>query len=89
MSKAKSIVSTRNELRSTLTALTSLLNSDIDRLSAQLDAADAKRLRDNYWDSGDIEETLKILERKWPDKMGQVQIELRNLLAQLGLVRTE
>jgi hypothetical protein len=87
--KAKDIVSTRNDLRSTLTAMTALLNSEIDHLSAQLDAADAKRLRGDYWNSGEIEEALKVLERKWIVKPDQVKFEVRKLLGDLGLTRRE
>ncbi|MEO4026549.1 hypothetical protein ABH313_00630 [Chromobacterium vaccinii] len=74
---AQAIVSTRNDLRSSLVSLNSLLNSDIDVLAEML-AADAS--------AGQFSNRLKVLEKKWPAKRDQVKVELRKLLAELGLV---
>jgi len=54
-----------------------------------VDAADAKRHRGDYWNSGEIEETLKVLERKWSVKPDQVKREVRKLLEDLGLTIRE
>jgi len=84
--KARAIVSTRDDLRGTLTSLNSLLNSEIDTLAQQLKSSEAQRRLGDGWNSRELEETIEVLKRKWPSKMNQVDIEVRKLLAELGVV---
>ena len=74
---AQAIVSTRNDLRSSLVSLNSLLNSDIDVLAELLESNAS---------AAQISSRVKVLEKKWPAKRDQVKVELRKLLAELGLV---
>ncbi len=74
---AQAIVSTRNDLRSSLVSLNNLLNSDIDVLAEMIES-DAS--------AGQLADRLKVLEKKWPAKKDQVSVELRKLLSELGLV---
>lgn len=83
MAKARSIVSTRNDLRGSLVSLAALLNSDIDRLSIEIAEAEQAANRD----TGRIRETVAVLKSKWPGKREQVEVELRKILAELGLER--
>ncbi|MCG7927619.1 MAG: hypothetical protein JAY67_19035 [Candidatus Thiodiazotropha taylori] len=84
--KARAIVSTRDDLRSTLTSLNALLNSEIDKLAQQIESSESQRRGGDGWNPRELEETIEVLKRKWPSKMDQVDIEVRKLLAELGLV---
>ncbi|MBL0351515.1 MAG: hypothetical protein IPP03_02010 [Dechloromonas sp.] len=73
---AQAIVSTRNDLKKSLTSLAQLLNSDIDVLAELIESnATPAQLADR----------IKVLEMKWPAKRTQVEVELRKILAELGL----
>lgn len=78
---ARAIVSARNDLRDSLINLSTLLNSDIDRLSSDVSSApEADRI-------GSVRSTISVLKLKWPSKKEQVAVELRKVLAELGLER--
>ncbi|MCG8345785.1 MAG: hypothetical protein MI685_11610 [Chlorobiales bacterium] len=72
---AKAIVSTRDDLKSSLAALSKLFNSDIDRLKEQLERNDEAMLK----------ETIIVLSKKWPSKKDQIRIELSKLISEIGL----
>lgn len=86
---ARAIVGARNDVRTSLSSVSGLLNSEIDELSRQtelfqdLDAAGdepgaaAAKKR--------IQEALAVLAKKWPMKQEQIRVEIRKLHAELGL----
>jgi hypothetical protein len=75
-SSARTIVSLRDEIRTPATNLSQLLNSDIDTLAENVKKRDQAATR----------ETLKVLEEKWPKKMNKINVELRKLITELGLI---
>jgi hypothetical protein len=82
LAHARAIVSARNDLRETLTSLSSLLNSEIDRLSTEVEDAS-----DSGTNVEPLRSTVQVLKLKWPAKRDQVEVELRKLIAELGLER--
>lgn len=82
--QARAIVNLRDEYRETLSNLQKLLNSEIDRLSAQL--RDLEGLKSSPANQQkvrkDIEQTLEVLRRVWPDKAARIEVELRKLRAE-------
>ena len=75
---AQAIVSTRNDLSSTLMSLKGIMNSDIDVIAELLGGQDNDDL---------IAERMAVLVKKWPAKTEQVEIEIRKLLTELGFDR--
>jgi hypothetical protein len=73
----RAIVSTRNDLRGSMLTISEQLNSDIDVLS--LNVRDTGGRAAAY-------ETIQVLAKKWPAKKAQVEIQLRKLLAELGIL---
>lgn len=81
---SRAIVAARDDLKGTLVSLSALLNSEIDRLSAEV--------RDAWAPESSVEplrSTVNVLKLKWPAKRDQIKIEIevRKLLAELGLER--
>lgn len=72
----RALVSTRDDLRKSLVSLADLLNSDIDLLSSQIEKGYKHHL---------IYETVQVLSKKWPSKKDQIQVEIRKVIAELGL----
>jgi len=89
---ARAIVAVRDSLRGSLVAISKQLNSEIDNLASELggtrgplaelgrslersDAPDPKR----------VYQTIQVLVRIWPSKSEQIEVEIRKLLAELGL----
>jgi hypothetical protein len=77
---ARSIVSARDGLRTSLDAIGNRLDSDIDELKSEASAPDP--------DLNKLVTTLGVLRRKWPSKQAEIEVAVRALLAQLGLVET-
>lgn len=73
----RAIVSTRNDLRGSMLSISEQLNSDIDVLSLNLLDTTARAA---------AYETIQVLAKKWPAKKAQVEIQLRKLLAELGIL---
>ncbi len=88
----RAIVAARDALRSSLSGISRQLNSEIDRLAGQIgvespspyhDVATAARRPP---DEPQIAyETIQVLTRIWPAKKQQIEVELRKLMAELGL----
>ena len=74
--KSQSIVSTRNDLRGSLSAIANRLNSDIDTLESQLQAQAPVQ---------ELFGTVQVLHDKWPAKKDQIEYEIRKLMAEIGL----
>lgn len=73
---ARAIVSTRDDLQGSTMKISEVLNSDIDRLAREVkDAGDSA-----------VYETIQVLGKKWPAKKDQVEVELRKVLAELGIL---
>jgi len=88
---ARAIVAARNSLRNSLVGISSQLDSEIDHLAADIGEvikqpqgpsmpqpgapSDAKQAYD----------TIQVLVRIWPSKKQQIEVEIRKLLAELGL----
>jgi gas vesicle protein len=86
---ARAIVSTRNDLRESLIKISDRLNSDIDQLAREVGEAagtDRGNTRQQQAGYSAIYETIQVLSRKWPSKKDQVEVELRKVLAELGLL---
>jgi hypothetical protein len=83
---ARSIVSTRDGLKKSLSRMNELLNSEIDRLSGEVTRLD--RVRGSQAAEaeilGAVNRTLGVLQEKWPAKKIQIEIELDKLHAELG-----
>lgn len=73
----RGIVSTRDDLRGSMLNISEQLNSDIDVLGQQV--------RDSAGRAAAYE-TIEVLSKKWPAKKAQVEIQLRKVLAELGLL---
>ncbi len=87
--EARIIVSIRDSTRQQLTNVSELLNSDIDKLKDLIQQAD------RFVTSGEpvpqrisaqIAETIRVLKGTWPSKRSQIDVALRKLLVELGLV---
>lgn len=87
LTHARAIVATRDDLKRTLVTLSGLLNSEIDRLSAEV--RDASAPNDNVPQASveRLQSTIEVLKMKWPAKRDQIEIEIRKLIAELGFER--
>lgn len=81
VTKARAIVSVRNSLRATLTSLAASLNSNIDRLE-ELVGPDDRRI-DN---PAQVRERLAVLKESWPAKDAEIEVAIRKIMAEMGLV---
>ncbi len=88
----RAIVAARNTLRSTLSAISKQLNSEIDRLAIELGLADSefKKLDETFHSNTKPNaqkafQTIEVLAKIWPAKRKQIEVEVRKLLAELGL----
>ena len=91
---ARSIVSTRNDLRSSLISISARLNSEIDQLALdighRLIKPDEPSVPSTNPNNSDIDaekafETIQVLYRNWPAKKVQIEVEIKKLLTELGL----
>jgi hypothetical protein len=87
---ARAIVAARNSLSESLVSISKNLNSEIDRLSTEIGAPIA-RLEvvsadpHHATNHAEIYQTIEVLYRFWPTKREQIEVEIRKLLAELGL----
>jgi hypothetical protein len=87
--KARTIVAIRDSSRNELTNVARLLNSEIDRLKTLLEEADKFAQVGEQIPSHilrQIAETINVLRGTWPYKKDQIDVAVRKLLAELGLV---
>jgi hypothetical protein len=87
VAETRAIVSTRDDLRSSLTSLSELLNSDIDALARSL--VEYEKPPRGKRDATAVQERIKVLAKKWPSKKRQIEYEIRKLLAELGVDRID
>ena len=88
----RAIVRVRDSLRGSLVAISGQLNSEIDRLALDLNgtpfpASDLARAVEGQKtpDPKQVYDTIQVLSKVWPAKREQVKVEIRKLLAELGL----
>ena len=74
---ARAIVSTRNDLKESTIKIADRLNSEINVLERQ----QQEQARSEV-----LMETIEVLSKKWPAKKDQIEIELRKVLAEMGLL---
>lgn len=91
---ARAIVSARNSLRNSLVAISSQLNSEIDRLAIEIGEdvsrpqGPSSRDRDRRYLDINAQvayNTILVLSKVWPAKKEQIEVEIRKLLAEMGL----
>ena len=82
---ARAVVSVRDDLRRSLTSIASSLNSQIDRLSTEVKKAEEQVKLGEAVYTRDIERTIDVIGKKWPSKKAQIEVEVRKLIAELGL----
>jgi DNA repair exonuclease SbcCD ATPase subunit len=78
--RAKSIVAARNDLRSSLDAIGNRLDSQIDELQAELAKPEP--------DPEKLIAILEVLREKWPAKQAEIELAVRKVITELGLVPT-
>ena len=76
--RAQSIVASRNDLRSSLDAIGSRLDSQIDELQAELAKPNP--------DAEKLITIMEVLRQKWPAKQAEIELAVRKLQTELGLV---
>jgi hypothetical protein len=77
MVDARAIVVARDARRESLESMARWLNSEIDLL--------ARQLAEEPPNDNAIFETLQILQRVWPGRMAQIELEARKLLITMGV----
>ena len=89
---ARSIIALRDSLRSHMVSISSLLNSEIDRLAEEVNTEQTLIITERHRSSqkqelkiDEIRATIKVLAKIWPAKEDQVQYEIRKIIAELGL----
>ena len=73
---ARAIVRTRDNLRGSSETIASSLNGEIDQLAQELQSTASEE---------ELRQTIKVLAKVWPSKKLQIQIEIRKVIAELGL----
>ena len=91
---ARAIVAARNSLARSLVSISSSLNSEIDRLAEQIGQprlvpgtvpSDTENSRLDSNADALAYDSIQVLARIWPSKRSQVIVEVRKILAELGL----
>ncbi|MFT3911456.1 MAG: hypothetical protein QM737_18680 [Ferruginibacter sp.] len=88
---ARAIVSTRDSLRNSLGAISSSLNSEIDRLAEEIGQTyytpkgPMIRQENPDMNSKQAYNTIIVLSKIWPARKDEIEVEIRKLLAILGL----
>lgn len=82
---ARAFVAARNELRDTMTSLAASLNHEVDDLEKAL--ADLKKNPDDKAALERVRRAILVIEQKWPVKAQAIRVQLRKLLAEIGLER--
>jgi hypothetical protein len=77
---AQTIVAARNDLRSSLVAIGNRLDSQIDQLQAELAKPNP--------DPEKLVTLLEVLQQKWPAKEAEIEVAVRKVITELGLVPT-
>ncbi|NNV57204.1 hypothetical protein [Limnovirga soli] len=89
---ARAIVAARDSLRSSLSSISSQLNSQIDVLASDIGIEYIQNLNkvssapfDSKSENQKAYETILVLSRVWPSRKVQIEIEVRRILAEMGL----
>jgi hypothetical protein len=87
--RARAVDSLAQDYRETLSNLQRLLNSELEKLGAQVrDLEGSLRPPVNQQGvrryRGDLEKTLAVLRATWPDKQVKIEVELKKLRVQQG-----
>jgi hypothetical protein len=77
VTNAKALVASRNDLRSSLESIGSRLDTEIDALEAELKKPNPNPAK--------VKQLLEIIKQKWPLKEQQIEVEVRKMLAEMGL----
>ena len=80
---ARAIVDVRNTMRRSMITISDQLNSEIDRLASEI-ATPSGSDRTSVSDAS-IFRTIEVLALGWPAKRAVIEVELRKLLAELGI----
>lgn len=75
---AKALVSARNGFRTSLESVSQRLDSEIDQLERELSANQPNQAR--------IAGLVEVLKRKWPAKKEEIDLAVRKIITELGLV---
>jgi hypothetical protein len=75
---AKTIVAVRNDLRSALDSVGKRLDSEIDELEAELKKPQP--------DMTKVATLVQVLKQKWPAKEDEIELAVRKIVAEMGLV---
>jgi hypothetical protein len=78
VANAKTIVAVRNDLRSSLDSVGKRLDSEIDELEAEL-----KKPKP---DMSKVATLVQVLKHKWPAKEDEIELAVRKIVAEMGLV---
>ena len=87
----RAIVAARDTLATSLAKVSVQLNSEIDRLAREIGVNSVferlQRTTENTQpvDASTAFETIEVLVRIWPSKRRQIEVEIRGILAVLGL----
>lgn len=82
---ARAFVAARNELRDTMTSLSSSLDGPIDELEKAL--TDLQKDPNDKAAQDRVRKTILVIEQKWPVKAEAIKVQIRKMLAELGLER--
>jgi hypothetical protein len=85
---ARAIVSLRDALRNSMVQISTQLNGNIDRLASEIGETNLVGQPPPYRQPAStdtIYQTLQVLAITWPGRKEIVEVELRKLLAELGL----
>jgi hypothetical protein len=76
--RCRAIVAARNNLRSALDNIGARLDSQIDILE--------KELKQPHPHPAYLAETLEVLKQSWPSKESEIELSVRKMMAELGIV---
>ena len=87
--RARAIVSARDSMRGSFSSISKCLNTEIDKLAEQVGVSDRQeslqRFPQGQSEREMIFDTMRVLQKVWPSRKGQIEIEVRKLIAELGI----
>jgi hypothetical protein len=89
---ARAIVSARDSLRSSLISISAQLNTEIDVLATNIGTeylpsknVISTQSNEGYNNPEEAYRTIEVLSRLWPSRKTQIEIQVRKMLAEMGL----
>lgn len=82
---ARAFVGARNDLRDTLTSLSGSLNHEVDDLEDAI--KDLEKNPDDKAAQDRVRKAILVVAQKWPVKADAIKVQIRKMLAELGLER--